>query len=92
MADDKKPDDFAKLMRRMGETKQFPIDLQPINPAAPLREGVTPSKELQEMREEEVTAQPSLAGMLEGVDLEDVRVKRFFAKLLAEDTEKPKKE
>lgn len=25
-------------MRRMGQTKQFPIDLQPINPAAPFAE------------------------------------------------------
>lgn len=43
-----------------------------------------PSKELEEMRQEEVTAEPSLAGMLEGVDLTDPRVKAFFADLLAE--------
>jgi hypothetical protein len=42
------------------------------------------SKELQEMRQEEVTVEPSLGGMLEGVDLADPRVKSFFARLLAE--------
>jgi hypothetical protein len=43
-----------------------------------------PSKELQEMRQEDLTAEPSLDGMLEGVDLADPRLKRFFARLLAE--------
>ena len=36
MADEKKPSLFEELIRRMGWTKQFPIDLQPINPAAPM--------------------------------------------------------
>ncbi len=43
MADDKKPDDFAEIMRRMGQTKVFTIDLQPINPAAPV-EHFSPAK------------------------------------------------
>jgi hypothetical protein len=37
MADEKKPSRFEELTRRMGQTKQFPIDLQPINPAAPVK-------------------------------------------------------
>lgn len=45
---------------------------------------IKPSKELQDMRQEEVTAEPSLAGMLAGVDLEDPRLRAFFADLLAE--------
>jgi hypothetical protein len=45
MSDDKKPDDFAELMRRMGQTKQFPIDLQPINPAAPLKKEKTTDRD-----------------------------------------------
>ena len=40
-----------------------------------------PSKELQEMRQEDLTAEPSLDGILEGVDLADPRVKRFFARM-----------
>ena len=37
MTNEKKPDRFEELMRRMAQTKQFPIDLQPINPAAPFQ-------------------------------------------------------
>ncbi len=45
------------------------------------------------MREEEVTAEPSLAGMLEGVDLADPRVKEFFARMSEpQEPEKSKKE
>lgn len=36
MSDEKTPSRFEELMRRMSLTKQFPIDLQPFNPAAPL--------------------------------------------------------
>lgn len=35
MTEDNKPSRFEELMRRMGQTKQFPIDLQPVNPAVP---------------------------------------------------------
>lgn len=45
MTDEKKPDDFAELMRRMGQTKQFPIDLQPINPATPTKKEPKPDTE-----------------------------------------------
>lgn len=38
MADDKKPSRFEELMRNMGKTKVFPVDLQPLDPAAPLAE------------------------------------------------------
>ena len=88
MADDKKPSRFEELMRGMGQTKQFPIDLQPINPAVPLENDVHPSKELQELREEEVTAEPSLAGLMPDLDLTDPKVKSFFARILAEEQAK----
>ena len=37
MADQKNPNSFKELMRRIGQTKQFPIDLQPINPMASVK-------------------------------------------------------
>lgn len=93
MTDDKKPSRFEELMRGMGRVKQFPIDLQPVNPAAPLEQDIAPSKELQEIREEEVTAEPSLAGLMPDLDLTDPKVKSFFADLLAEiEARKDKKE
>ena len=42
---------------------------------------MTPSKELQEMREEEVTQEPSLEGLLGDLDLDDPRAKSFFARM-----------
>ena len=42
---------------------------------------IAPSKELQEMLQEEVTSEPSLDGMLQNVDLTDQRVKSFFARM-----------
>jgi hypothetical protein len=48
---------------------------------------MTPSKELQEMQEEELTAEPSLEGLLGDLDLEDPKVKQFFSNLLAEQEE-----
>ena len=51
-----------------------------------------PSKELRKMREEEVTAEPSLDGLMPDLDLTDPRVKSFFAKLLREEKAQPSTE
>ena len=48
-----------------------------------MQKDIKPSKELQEMREEEVTAEPSLDGLMPDLDLTDPRTKSFFAAILA---------
>ena len=49
-----------------------------------MQKDTTPSKELREIREEEVTAEPSLQGLMPDLDLTDPKVKAFFARILAE--------
>lgn len=74
MTEDKKPDAFAKLMRRMGQTQQFPIDVQPINPAAPVRERFSPAAMRKALAEETGLSEEDLRqlapGLLDG-DLEE---------------------
>lgn len=76
MADNEKPDDFAELMRRMGQTKQFPIDLQPINPAPPV-EHFSPAKMRRALAEETGLSEDDLRqlapGFLDGKDEPDER-------------------
>ena len=50
-----------------------------------MQKDIKPSKELQEMREEEVTSEPSLEGLMPDLDLTDPKVKSFFARIVAEE-------
>ena len=66
MADDKKPSRFEELMRRMGQTRQFPIDLQPINPAAPVRERPFPVEMRKALAEETGLSEEDLRQLAPG--------------------------
>ena len=46
-----------------------------------MQKDIKPSKELQEMRQEEVTAEPSLDRLMPDLDLTDSRVRSFFARM-----------
>jgi hypothetical protein len=55
-----------------------------------MEKDMKPSKELEEIREEEVTAEPSLDGLMPDLDLTDPKVKSFFARIVAEERAKTK--
>lgn len=80
MVGDKKSDYFQEIMRRMGQTKQLPIDLQPMNPAVPLQRSFNPVEMRKALSEETGLSEEDLKqlapGLLDG-DEEEKRMSKI---------------